>query len=344
MRSRRSIHRFLVPALAMLLLPLGCARTDSPGGVKTIELLNVSYDPTRELWRDLNATFIPSYEKEHGVKLTIKQSHGGSGSQARAIVDGLDADVATLALYSDTDQIRKKGLLAEGWADRLPHKSLPYLSTIVFVVRKGNPKGIKDWPDLIKEDVQVITPNPKTSGNGKLSFLAAWGSVIHAKKSESEAKEYITQLYRRVPVLDTGARGSTTTFAQKGIGDVHITWENEAFLEVEEAKGDLEMVYPPASIRAEPYVAWVDANVRQKGTTEVAEAYLKFLYTPEAQEIIAKHHYRPVDEAVLKKHAGELHPIALFPITTVAADWNAAQDKFFGDGGVFDAVYKPGAK
>jgi sulfate transport system substrate-binding protein len=309
----------------------------------TVELLNVSYDPTRELWRDLNGVFIPRYEKETGTRLEIKQSHGGSGTQARAVADGLEADVVTLALWSDTDLLRKKGLLADGWEERLPHRSLPYFSTIVFVVRKGNPKAIHAWPDLVKPGVSIITPNPKTSGNGKLSFLAAWGAVIERGGSEQDAREYVTRLYRQTPVLDSGARGSTTTFSQKKIGDVHLTWENEAYLEVEESHGDLELVYPPVSIRAEPYVAVVDATVDRKGTRAAAEAYLKFLYTAEAQEIIAAHRYRPIDPDILRKHADTLPDIRLFPVTTAAkGGWGEAQEKFFADGAVFDSIYQQG--
>ena len=214
----------------------------------------------------------------------------------------------------------------------------------VFLVRKGNPKQVKDWPDLVRPDIQIITPNPKTSGNGKLSLLAAWGSVVHRGGSEQQAREFLTALYQRVPVLDTGARGSTTTFAQKKIGDVHLTWENEAHLEVEEAHGELEIVYPKASIKAEPYVAWIDANVKKKGTRAVAEAYLKFLYTDEAQEIIARQHYRPISEPILRKHTAKLPAIDLFPVTVLAKDWNEAQKKFFAEGGVFDQVYQPKKK
>jgi sulfate transport system substrate-binding protein len=311
----------------------------SNGG--STELLNVSYDPTRELWRDLNARFIPEYERETGRGLEIRQSHGGSGTQARAVADGLEADVVTLALWGDTDLLRKKGLLAEGWEERLPNHSLPYVSTIVFVVRKGNPRRVRDWPDLLQDGVRVITPNPKTSGNGKLSFLAAWGAVRRRGGSDKEALEYVTRLYRQVPVLDSGARGATTTFAQKKIGDVHLTWENEAYLEVAESGGALELVYPPLSIRAEPYAAVVDANVDRKGTRAAAEKYLRFLYTEEAQEIIARHHYRPTNPDVLRRHAAELPDVELFPVTAVAAGWGEAQDRFFADGGVFDSIYKP---
>jgi sulfate transport system substrate-binding protein len=308
----------------------------------TTELLNVSYDPTRELWRDLNAAFIPHYEQETGVRLEINQSHGGSGSQARAVIEGLEADVVTLALWIDTDAVRKRGLLAAGWEDRLPNRSLPYYSTIVFVVRKGNPKGIHDWPDLLRPGVQVITPSPKTSGNGKLSFLAAWGAVLKAGGTPEQAEDFITRLYRQAPVLDPGARGASVTFSQKKIGDVHLTWENEAHFEIAEANGELEIVYPKYSIRAEPHVAVVDQNVDRKGTRAAAEAYLKFLYTEPAQEIIARHHYRPTHPAVLKKYASQIPPIELFPVTAVAPSWDEAQTKFFAEGGVFDQVYQPG--
>jgi sulfate/thiosulfate transport system substrate-binding protein len=308
------------------------------------ELLNVSYDPTRELWRDINRAFIPVYAKQTGVTLSIKQSHGGSSSQARAVIDGLDADVVTLASYIDTDAIAQKGLITGDWVKRLPGNSLPYYSTIVFVVRKGNPKGIKDWPDLVKPDVAVITPNPKTSGNGYLSFFSAWGSVVLRGGSRKDAVAYVTKLYKQVPVLDSGARGATTTFVQREIGDVQLAWENEARLEVQEAKGDLDIVYPPLSIRAEPHVAVVDANVDRKKTRAAAEAYLKFLYSPEGQEIIASHFYRPRDAAILKKHAASFPEIRLFSIQEIATDWLAAHKQFIGDGGVFDGIYKPKAQ
>ncbi len=303
-------------------------------------LLNVSYDPTRELWRALNREFQQQYAAETGTRLAIRQSHGGSGSQARAVMDGLQADVVTLALWSDTDAIRKKGLIAAGWEERLPNRSLPYYSTIVFVVRRGNPKAIHDWPDLIRDGVQVITPNPKTSGNGKLSFLAAWGAVRQRGGSEPDAEAYVTRLYRQVPVLDTGARGSTTTFAQNGIGDVHLTWENEAHLEVRESHGLLEIVYPPVSIRAEPPVAVVDAVVDRRGTRAAAEAYLRFLYTEAAQEIIAQHNHRPVHPAVAAKYRDRLPAMELFPITAVARGWEEAQKRFFAEGWVFDRIYQ----
>jgi len=321
---------------ALALLTGGCSQERGDG-----ELLNVSYDPTRELWRDLNELFVREHEAKTGKNLVIRQSHGGSTSQARAVIDGLEADVVTLALWSDTDAIRQRGLIAEGWEARLPNRSLPYVSTIVFIVRKGNPKQIKDWPDLVRDDVRVITPNPKTSGNGKLSFLAAWGSVLHAGGSEAQAEEYVRKLYERVPVLDQAARASTLTFARKKIGDVHLSWENEAHLEVQEAKGELEIVYPKASIRAEPHVAVVDANVDRKGTRAAAEAYLQLLFTKEAQEIIAKHHYRPTDPEVLARHKDRFPAIELFPVTRVAKGWAEAQERFFAEGAVFDRIYQP---
>jgi sulfate transport system substrate-binding protein len=309
-----------------------------------IELLNVSYDPTRELWRDINARFIPDYERRTGQRVVIQQSHGSSGSQARSVIDGLEADVVTLALWSDTDALRQKGLINDGWEKRLPHGSLPYSSTIVFVVRAGNPKRIKDWPDLVRPGVEVITPNPKTSGNGRLSFLAAWGAARRRGGTEKEARDFVTQLYQHTVVLDNGARGSTTTFAQKKIGDVHLTWENEAHLEVAESPGELEIVYPSTSIRAEPYVAVVDANVDRKGTRAAAEAYLQFLYTADVQHILAKHHYRPIDESVRKRYPRELPELDLFSISEVAAGWEDAQQRFFANGAIFDAIYQPGRK
>lgn len=336
----------VVLAIAMAVIFSGCSPENSGGGAgekKALTLINVSYDPTRELWIDINSKFIPLYEKEHGVNLTIKPSHGGSGTQARSVVDGLEADVVTLALWSDTNLLHKRGLLRAGWDEQFPNRSLPYLSTIVFVVRKGNPKGIKDWPDLVKQGVVVVTPNPKTSGNGKLSFLGAWGSVLQRGGSDDDAKKFVAELYKHTEKLDVGARGSTNTFTKKGLGDVHLTWENEAHLEVRESNGELELIYPPVSIRAEPHVAVVDGNVDRKGTREAAEAYLNFLYTDEGQEIIAKHFYRPVNEAVLARHQETFRPIELFSVTAVAKDWDAAQDRFFADGAVFDSFYESGA-
>jgi sulfate/thiosulfate-binding protein len=305
------------------------------------QLLNVSYDPTRELWREINSTFIPLYEKDKGVKLTVNQSHGGSSTQARAIIDGLEADVVTIASIIDIDAISQRGLIKKDWLNRLPNRSLPYTSTVVFVVRKGNPKQIKDWPDLVKPGVKIVTPNPKTSGNGYLSFFAAWGSVVLRGGSREDAIKYVTALYKQVPVLDSGARGATTTFVQRRIGDVHLAWENEAHLEVREAKGALELVYPPISIRAEPHVAVVDANVDRRNTRAAAEAYLKFLYTDAAQEIIAKHFYRPMNAAVLAKNSATFPNIRLFDITEIAKSFADAHKQFIAEGGVFDSIYKP---
>lgn len=314
----------------------------SSGRESDIVLLNVSYDPTRELYKEINALFTEQFEKEQGIRVVIQQSHGGSGSQARAVIDGLQADVTTLALWSDTNQLLKKGLLKNGWEDRLPNRSLPYYSTIVFVVRKGNPKQIRDWPHLIKPGVQIITPNPKTSGNGQLSFLAAWGAILERGGTDADAEEFVTQMYRQTPVLDTAARGATTTFAQKKIGDVHLTWENEAHLEVQEAGDELEIVYPPVSIKAEPHVTVVDANVDRKGTRPFAEAYLKFLYTPQAQEVIARHFFRPSDESVLARHAKTLRPLdRQFSIERIdKGGWGAARARFFDQGALFDRIYE----
>jgi sulfate transport system substrate-binding protein len=308
---------------------------------KAVTLLNVSYDPTRELWRALNAAFTPRYQKEAGVTLTIRQSHGGSSTQARAVIDGLEADVVTLAMFSDTDAIRERAqLITPGWEKRLPNDALPYTSTIVFVVRKGNPKGIKDWPDLVKPGISIVTPNPKTSGNGQLSLYAAWGSVMLRGGTRQQAVDYLTKLYKQVPVLDSGARAATTTFVQKRIGDVHLAWENEAHLEVKEAGGALELIYPPISIRAEPHVAVVDKVVDRKKTRAAAEAYLKFLYTPEAQEIIAQNFYRPTDPVVLKKHAKTFPEVKMFRITDIGKSWTDMFKQLVGDGGVFDSIYK----
>jgi sulfate transport system substrate-binding protein len=329
------MKRLTLALLASLSLGIASARAES------LELLNVSYDPTRELYRAVNAAFIPKYKAETGTELTIRQSHGGSGTQARAVVDGLEADVVTLALWSDTNAVAKAGLMPADWTTKLPNNSLPYTSTIVFVVRKGNPKGIKDWPDIVKPGVEIVTPNPKTSGNGKLSFLAAWGSVTQRGGSDADALAFVKKLYEHTPVLDLGARAATTTFVQKKIGDVHLAWENEAQLEVDEAKGAVEIVYPPISFFAEPHVAVVTQNTDRKGTTAAAKAYLEFLYTPEGQEIIAKNHYRPTDPAVLAKYAAAFPKIQLFKIEAVAKSWDDAAAKYFGDGGLFDGFYKP---
>ena len=306
-------------------------------------LLNVSYDPTRELYADLNKAFIASYAKTSGKTLTIDQSHGGSGKQARSVIDGLEADVVTLALAYDIDAIaREAQLLDPAWQKRLPNNSTPYTSTIVFLVRKGNPKQIKNWDDLVKPGIQVITPNPKTSGGARWNYLAAWGFALKQYGSEAKAKDFVKALYKNVPVLDTGARGSTTTFAQRGLGDVAISWENEAYLVLKEFGADkFEIVAPALSILAEPPVAIVDKNVDKHKTRAIAEAYLKFLYTADAQEIIAKNHYRARDPATLKKHEKEFAAIKFFTIDEVFGGWTKAQATHFADGGSFDQIYQP---
>jgi sulfate/thiosulfate-binding protein len=281
---------------------------------------------------------VAKYETETGHRVRIEQSHGGSSRQARAVADGLAADVVTLALPTDIDGLSKRGLIANDWKKRFPHDSQPYTSTIVFVVRKSNPKHIKDWPDLIGPDITIITPDPKTSGNGKLSVLAAWGSVIHGGGTEDQARDFIKKLYEHVPTLGQGARNSTTTFALAKEGDVHLTWENEALREVAENKDQLEIVYPPISIRAEPAVAWVDANLKGKRVASYAKAYLEYLYTDAAQETIAQLGYRPLKPEILARHADRLPEIKLFPISAIANDWNDAREKFFGDNGIYDTV------
>ncbi len=307
------------------------------------ELLNVSYDPTRELYQELNDAFAKEWQAKTGETVTIQQSHGGSGKQARAVIDGLEADVVTLALAYDIDAIASKGLIAADWQKRLANNSSPYTSTIVFLVRKGNPKGIKDWSDLVKPGVQVITPNPKTSGGARWNYLAAWGYALHKNnKDEKAARNFVADLYRNVPVLDTGARGSTVTFVERGIGDVLIAWENEAFLALKEFGSDkFEIVAPSESILAEPPVAVVDQVVDQKGTRKQAEAYLNFLYSPEAQEIIAKNSYRPRDATVEAKYKDAFPKISLFTIDSEFGGWKKAQATHFADGGVFDQIYKP---
>jgi sulfate/thiosulfate-binding protein len=308
-------------------------------------LLNVSYDPTRELYEAVNAAFGKQWKARTGQDVVVKQSHGGSGKQARAVIDGLEADVVTLALAYDVDAVAKAGLVAPDWQKRLPQNASPYTSTIVFLVRKGNPKGLKDWDDLVRPGVQVITPNPKTSGGARWNYLAAWAHAL--KKSggdEAKAKEFVKALFRNVPVLDSGARGSTTTFVERGIGDVLLAWENEAFLAVEQlGKGRFEIVTPRSSILAEPPVAVVDKNVDRHGTRAAAQAYLEFLYTPEGQEIAAKNFYRPRDPKVFARYGSKFPKIDLFTIDAVFGGWNKAQDKHFADGGVFDQIYTPGA-
>ncbi|HEY4123344.1 MAG TPA: sulfate ABC transporter substrate-binding protein [Rhizomicrobium sp.] len=310
-----------------------------------VKLLNVSYDPTRELYVAINKAFAADWKAKTGDDVSISQSHGGSGKQARAIIDGLDADVATLALSADIDSISKIGkLLPADWQARLPDNSTPYTSTIVFVVRKGNPWKIKNWNDLVKSGIQVITPNPKTSGGARWAYLAAWDYALHQPGGNAEkAKAFVGELYHHVPVLDSGARGSTTTFAQRGLGDVLLSWENEAHLVLGEFGSDkFDIIYPPSSILAEPPVALIDKNVDKRGTRKVAEAYLKFLYTKEAQEIEAKNYYRPRDKDILAAHAKDFPAIKLYSIDEDFGGWTKAQATHFADGGVFDQIYKPG--
>jgi sulfate transport system substrate-binding protein len=308
-------------------------------------LLNVSYDPTRELYQDFNAAFIKYWKAKTGQTVTIKQSHGGSGGQARAVIDGLEADVVTLALAYDIDAVAQSGLTTAAWQKRLPQNSSPYTSTVVFLVRKGNPKAVKDWGDLLKPDIQIITANPKTSGGARLNYLAAWGYALRQPGGTDEkARQFVSALYKKVPVLDSGARGSTITFVRRQIGDVLLAWENEAYLALEESPGQLEIVVPSVSILAEPPVAVVDKVVYRRGTRALAEAYLQYLYSPEGQEIAAKRHYRPRDPNVAARFAGNFAKVKLFSIDEVFGGWQKAQKTHFVDGGVFDQIYKPGTK
>lgn len=322
--------------IASLLLPIAA-------GAAEISLLNVSYDPTRELYQDFNDAFAKHWQAKTGDKLTIKQSHGGSGKQARSVIDGLTADVVTLALSYDIDEISSKGrLIPKDWQARLPNNSSPYTSTIVFLVRKGNPKGIKDWNDLTKTGVSVITPNPKTSGGARWNYLAAWA---YAKKQnggdEAKTKEFVSKLFKNVPVLDTGARGSTTTFVERGIGDVLLAWENEAFLAQKElGVGKFEIVVPSLSILAEPPVTVVDKFAKKHGTEAVAKAYLEYLYTEEGQEIAAKNYYRPTLASVAKKYESQFPKVKLVHIDQEFGGWQKAQKTHFSDGGTFDQIYQ----
>ncbi len=330
-------YRTILAALALFALGSPFAHA------KEVTLLNASYDPTRELYEQYNAAFAKYWKAKTGDDVTIKQSHGGSGKQARTVIDGLPADVVTLALAGDIDAIAANGkLLPVNWQSRLPHNSSPYTSTIVFLVRKGNPKNIRDWGDLAKPGISVITPNPKTSGGARWNYLAGWAWALQQPGgSEATAKEYVRKLFKNVPVLDTGARGSTTTFVQRGIGDVLLAWENEAFLSIKELGADkVQIVLPSLSILAEPPVTVVDKVVLRRGTREVATEYLKYLYTPEAQEIIAKNFYRPIDEKVAAKYASQFPKIKLVTIADFGG-WTKAQKQHFADGGVFDQIYAP---
>ncbi|KKK38668.1 sulfate transporter subunit [Mesobacillus campisalis] len=308
-----------------------------------VELLNVSYDPTRELYEDLNKEFAAHWQEETGQEVIINQSHGGSGKQSRSVIDGLEADVVTLALAYDIDAIAEAGMLSEKWQQELPDNSSPYTSTIVFLVRKGNPKGIKDWDDLVKPGVSVITPNPKTSGGARWNYLAAWGySLKQSQGDEQKAEDFVSKLYKNVPVLDSGARGSTTTFVERGIGDVLLAWENEAFLSINELGEDkFEIVVPSVSILAEPPVTVVDKVAEKRGTAEVAKAYLDYLYTEKGQELAAKHYYRPRSSAAIKKFGSQFPDINLFTIDEVFGGWKNAQKTHFDDGGTFDKIYQP---
>jgi len=334
--TRRSVGAILIGALL--------SGTAATAAYADTTLLNVSYDPTRELYAEFNKAFADHWQKTEHQKVSISQSHGGSGKQARSVIDGLAADVVTLALAYDIDALHAEaGLIPENWQSRLPNKSSPYTSTIVFLVRKSNPKNIKDWDDLVKPGVQVITPNPKTSGGARWNYLAAWAFAKKQYGSDEKAREFVAQLYKNVPVLDSGARGSLTTFAQREIGDVFLSWENEAFLAGKEfGEGKFEIVVPSLSILAEPPVTVVDKVVEKNGTRKVAEAYLTFLYSKEGQEIAGKHFYRPRDPEVAAKYAEVFPKIELITIDDEFGGWKKAQKEHFNDGGIFDAIYKPG--
>jgi sulfate transport system substrate-binding protein len=329
----KNIRRTLIAA-ALALGLAGSALADTT-------LLNVSYDPTRELYQDFNAAFVKHWKTKTGETVTVNASHGGSGKQARAVIDGLDADVVTLALAGDIDAIAEKGFLAKDWQKKLPLNASPYTSTIVLLVRKGNPKGIKDWGDLVKPGVEVVTPNPKTSGGARWNYLAAWGYAARQPGgNEAKAEEFVKKLYGNVKVLDSGARGSTTTFAERGIGDVLIAWENEAYLAVKELGPDkFEIITPSVSILAEPPVAVVDKVVDKKGTRKVASEYLNYLYTPEGQEIAARNYYRPTDKKVAAKYAKQFASVKLFTIDEAFGGWTKTQKTHFADGGTFDKIY-----
>jgi len=326
--------RFALAFLSLLLLAVG-ARAET-------KLLNVSYDPTREFYQEYNAAFAKHWKETKGEDVTIDQSHGGSGKQARAIIDGLEADVATLALSYDVDQLYERArLLPKSWQQRLPHNSAPYTSTMVFLVRKGNPKGIRDWEDLAKPGISVIPANPKTSGAARWVYLAAWVYGFDKFGGEPGARDFVGKFYKNAPVLDTGARGATTTFVERGIGDALVGWENEAFLVKSQPAGaDFEIVTPSTSILAEPTVTWVDTNTRRKGTGDVAKAYLEYLYSPEGQELAAKHCFRPSDPEVLARHRSQFLDIPLFTIEEKFGSWKKANDTHFAEGGVFDQIYK----
>jgi len=330
--------------LGLLALGLGM---HIAGAHAQVTLLNVSYDPTRELYQDYNAAFAKYWQAKAGEKVSVKQSHGGSGAQGRKVIDGLAADVVTLALAYDIDEIAERAkLLAPGWQKQLPNNSAPYTSTIVFLVRKGNPKGVKDWDDLVKPGISVITPNPKTSGGARWNYLAAWGYALKKfGNDEAKAKAFVASLYKNVPVLDSGARGSTITFVERGVGDVLLSWENEAFLAVKELGPDkFEIIVPSLSILAEPPVAVVDKVADKRGTRKVAQAYLEYLYSDEGQDIAGKHYYRPRNQKIAAKYAKQFPNVNLFTIDEVFGGWAKAQKTHFADGGTFDQIYQPGRK
>jgi len=335
------MYRLLKPAVAGLLCLIAVPGCSDGGKGGSVELLNVSYDPTRELYRTINPAFAAEWKKKTGQRIRFRSSHGGSGKQSRAVIDGLEADIVTLALAYDIDAIATKAkLLPANWQRRLPDNSSPYYSTIVFLVRKGNPKNIRDWNDLVRPGIGVITPNPKTSGGARWNYLAGWAYGRKTTGSDSGARDFMTKLLRNVPVLDSGARGATTTFVERGMGDVLLTWENEAFLAQRELrKGQFEIVVPSLSILAEPPVAWVDANVAKHGTAAVAKAYLEYLYTPAAQQIIAAHHYRPRDPRIAAKYAASFPRLALVTIDGEFGGWKKAQADHFDEGGTFDAIF-----
>lgn len=373
-------RRHVLTMLGLLLVGAGCQPSDQPSGSAgsggtspaagssgsgskpaSVTLLNVSYDPTREFYQEFNRSFAEYWQQQHGQAVTIEQSHGGAGKQARAVIDGLEADVVTLALGYDIDAIADKAqLVPADWQQRLPHHSAPYNSTIVFLVRKGNPKGIKDWSDLVRGDVSIITPNPKTSGGARLNYLAAWGYILakelggvagvskatpeQRQAADQKAREFVAQIFQRVPVLDSGARGATNTFIQRELGDVLLTWENEAFLALKDAGPDkVEMVVPSLSILAEPPVTWIDKVTAKHGTTEVAQAYLQHLYSPQGQQLAAKHFFRPTSpESVSEEQRHQFAQLDLFRLEDLFGEWRKVQAEHFDDGGVFDQIYQPG--
>ncbi len=336
------MQRRVFLASSLLAGPLA-ASLDHPARAADLTLLNVSYDPTRELYREMDRTFASAWRAKTGQAITIRTSNGGSGAQARAVMDGLAADVVTLALAYDIDALAARGLLAKDWSSRLPGNAVPSTSTIVFLVRRGNPKALRDWPDLVKPGVEVITPNPKTSGGARWNYMAAWGWAARQQGgSDAAAEDYLRTLFQHAPVLDTGARGATNSFVQRGLGDVLLAWENEALLARDELGPDkFDVVYPSVSILAEPPVAVVDSVVDRKGTRAVAQAYLEYLYTADGQELAAKHHYRPRDPAVLQRHAAAFPAVPTFDIASLGG-WSAVQAKHFAEGGVFDRIYAPG--